>query len=195
MYWIETFTGKVFDLENPTPEKITIMDIAHALSMQCRFTGHCAEFYSVAQHSVLTSLRVPKDLRLAALMHDSAEAYVGDTSRPLKGLMTFMQGTPSVCSSPHLLSDLELIEWDILEAINKKFGVEEDSTGLVQDADLRMLMTERRDLFAITTPPKDWEIDAEPYPETIRPWPSRSAKEMFLRSFYVLSKGDGNEQE
>ena len=44
--WIQTYTRKAFDVLNPDPELICIEDIAHALSNQCRFTGHTREFYS-----------------------------------------------------------------------------------------------------------------------------------------------------
>ena len=45
MNWLQTFTGKLVDIENPTPEMVDIQDIAHALSMTCRFGGHCRDFY------------------------------------------------------------------------------------------------------------------------------------------------------
>ena len=48
--WIETYTGKQFWFLNPTPEMFDIEDIAHALSMVCRYAGHVTHFYSVAAH-------------------------------------------------------------------------------------------------------------------------------------------------
>ena len=53
MYWLQTFTGKKIDLINPTREMVDIEDIAHSLSMICRYNGHCRDFYSVAEHSVM----------------------------------------------------------------------------------------------------------------------------------------------
>ena len=54
--WIETYSGKRFYILDPRPQDVDIVDIAHALSLLTRFTGHTREFYSVAQHSVLVSL-------------------------------------------------------------------------------------------------------------------------------------------
>src|SRR4051794_32940266 len=81
---IITSTGKWFDVFNPNPADVDIEDIVHALSMQCRFTGHTKEFYSVAQHSVLVSLTCPSVDALYGLVHDGSEAYLSDIARPVK---------------------------------------------------------------------------------------------------------------
>jgi len=87
--WMQSYTGKQFDPLNPDPALIDIDDIAHALSNICRFGGHSSRFYSVAEHSVLVAeelwnLHHDADLALAGLLHDAAEAYLGDIPRPLK---------------------------------------------------------------------------------------------------------------
>ena len=80
---ILTYSGVEFDIFNPDPDKILIEDIAHALSMQCRFSGHTRLFYSVAEHSVACA-NLTSGYKLEALMHDSAEAYLHDMISPLK---------------------------------------------------------------------------------------------------------------
>lgn len=88
---IVTISGRRVDVLNPDPGQIDIGDIAHGLSMICRYTGHVHKFYSVAEHSVLVSELVrhfggQRDLQLSALLHDATEAYVTDLARPLKHL-------------------------------------------------------------------------------------------------------------
>ena len=52
---ITTRSGLEFDLAAPDPAQVRLDDIAHALSLQCRFNGHGRAFYSVAQHAVLVA--------------------------------------------------------------------------------------------------------------------------------------------
>lgn len=85
MTWMTTYTGKRFDPERPA---VCIEDIAHALALTCRYGGHCRYPFSVGQHSVLLAryaLDHPGTMNpKAALLHDAAEAYLGDLPAPLK---------------------------------------------------------------------------------------------------------------
>lgn len=88
---IHTVSGIAVDVTRPTAEQIRIQDIAHALSMSCRWGGHVTRFYSVAEHAVTVSRLVEAasdDLRwaLAALHHDDHEAYLGDLITPVKNV-------------------------------------------------------------------------------------------------------------
>jgi hypothetical protein len=82
-----THTGRVIDLKNPSPQMIEIEDIATSLSRICRFGGHSSAFYSVAQHSVMVAAYAPIHAKKWALMHDAAEAYLGDVIKPLKVML------------------------------------------------------------------------------------------------------------
>ena len=87
--WMITFTGKKYWPLDPRPEDVCTEDIAHHLSMICRYGGACKYFYSVAQHSVILSQLLEQERESIqtlqwGLLHDAAEAYVGDTIRPIK---------------------------------------------------------------------------------------------------------------
>lgn len=165
MGWIQTYTGRMFDLNHPTPDMVDPIDVAHALSNLCRFNGHTEDHYSVAQHSVIVSYHVPEYLALAGLLHDAAEAYVGDVAKPLK----------------NMLVSYAAIEDRVRCAVAERFGVPVGymETMPVAVADVRALVTERRDLLG--EPPRDWDLpSAEPFERRIEPWSARQAKVEFL---------------
>jgi uncharacterized protein len=79
-----SFTGREIRFDHPEQIDVCIEDIAHSLSLICRFNGHCHEFYSVAQHSVFVSSLLDDEHALPGLMHDAAEAYIGDIIVPVR---------------------------------------------------------------------------------------------------------------
>lgn len=86
---ISTYNHVEFNPVNPTSGDILIDDIAHALSMMTRANGHFREFYSVARHSINCAYEAKNrgysvKVQLMCLLHDAAEAYIGDMTRPLK---------------------------------------------------------------------------------------------------------------
>lgn len=190
--WQQTFTGRMFWAQDPRPEDVFIEDIARALAMQCRFAGHCKDFYSVAQHCVLVSELVEKSMRqtftvewlirkraLAALLHDAPEAYIGDLVRPLKHT-DFGKGY------------LE-IEKKLATAIEKRFDVVLDPQHeSISEADRVLLVTEKRDLLA--PPPAEWTYaqgrGAIPMADEIEPWTWRRAEADFLQRFEDLNRGN-----
>ena len=87
-HWMMTYKGVRFDLENPEPSMVGIYDIAHALSMKVRFNGHCSDFYTVAQHSVLVSDMCSPKNALWGLLHDAAEMIICDND---KGIICLSQ--------------------------------------------------------------------------------------------------------
>lgn len=167
--WIQTFTGAHFHPFRAQPGEIRIEDIAHALSLQCRFNGHCRHFYSVAEHSVRVSEALPHELALWGLLHDAAEAYVSDLPRPLKDF----------------LPQFRELEDRVLRLIIKTFGLTWPMPPEVDHADLRLLATECRDLMAID--PRQWDLTINPLPARIQPLSPRDAEEAFLRRFRSLT--------
>ena len=135
MSLIQLYSGGYIDLLNPQPEDIHIEDVAHALSNICRFTGHTRQFYSVAQHSVHTTLLLEEqEFALQALLHDASEAYLSDVSTPLK----------------RLLPDYVKLEKRFEAVIAERFGLPATKNPLVKKADLLALVTEKRDLMRKT---------------------------------------------
>lgn len=166
-------SGEYFDLECPESSSFLITDIAHALSNICRYTGHCTEFYSVAQHSVLVSQIVPHEDALAGLLHDAAEAYVGDVSKPLK----------------ILLPDYKVVEDRVEAALFKRFGLPERLPASVKIADRVVLRTEQRDLMDADRHTWFFAGEAKALPSAIVPMSPREAREAFLARFHELTGG------
>ncbi len=174
--YIHTYTGLHFKAHDPSPDQICIEDIAHALSLTCRFGGHCDKMYSVAHHSVLLSYMVPKTDALAALLHDAAEAYLGDMPKPIK----------------NILPDYVKLEKTVSKIILEKFGLQPHLPLTVHCQDNRILTDEAKSLFHIEV---DWVKDKNGTLNTkdnstdIKPWPSLVSEIAFLKRFIMLTKG------
>ena len=169
--WIQTFSGWRFFVLNPEPQDVFLMDLAHALSLICRFTGHTRRFYSVAQHSVLASFHVPPVYALEALLHDASEAYLCDVSRPVK---------------PYLHNYRE-IESNLMRVIAERFKFFLPIHAEVDAVDVRLLMTERRDLLLGSTHRWDEVLEkVQPFPWEIVPWSPEYAEERFLQQAHEL---------
>jgi uncharacterized protein len=164
--WFHTYTGRAFYPLDPRAEEICIEDIAHHLSLQCRFNGAVKEHYSIAQHSVLVSQTVPHHLVLWGLLHDAAEAYYGDMVRPLK-------------KSMHQYKELEK---RCMHVIATMFGLEWPEPIEVKHADDKVLYTERRDLLLVQ---RNWSLDGViiPLEDKITPWTNLGAESAFIKSF------------
>lgn len=170
MTWTQTFTGRQFWLLDPQLEDVCIEDIAHALALQCRFNGACLQFYSVAEHSVRVSRIVSPEYALDGLLHDAAEAYVGDIIAPLK----------------RCLPDFGGIERHIMRCVCERFGLLWPIMPQVKAADRVMLATEARDLMA--PHPAEWVPLPEPLIERIVPWTHVEAERRFMDRFHELAR-------
>lgn len=168
--WMQLISGAPFWPLEPDIERIEIEDIAHALSMQCRFAGHVTRFYSVAEHCVHVSHAVPLEDALWGLLHDAAEAYLVDLPRPVK---PFLHGYRDA-------------ETRLLRAVAARFGLAPEMPQSVHEADNRILMNERDALLASSHIPWGW--NAQPLPDVvIQGWEPGAAKAHFLHYFYELT--------
>ena len=179
--YIETYTGKKFFPLDPRVDDIVIDDIAHALSHQCRFSGHTARFYSVAEHCVRVSEYIEKrgydrTAQMWGLMHDASEAYLVDLPSPLKAL-------------DGLGSAYRIAERNLMLVICERFGLPAVQPECVTEADLRLLATEARDLMPFVE--STWAPQKLPRPlyGPILPWAASTAKAAFLSRFARLRGG------
>ena len=139
MAWIETFTGIKVELGEGleiSEDSINIVDITRSLSQICRFNGHCYPFYSVAEHSINVANAVEDKFKLEALLHDAAEAYVGDMVRPIKKWLGLKYSE---------------LEHAFMKAIARKFNTVEARVtphlcNAIWEADNQALVTERQQL-------------------------------------------------
>tara|TARA_R110000803_G_scaffold67241_7_gene128926 strand:- start:85 stop:612 length:528 start_codon:yes stop_codon:yes gene_type:complete len=171
---IQMLDGQYIDLLKPDFSKTKIDSIGWALSNICRFNGHTKQFYSVAQHSVLSSFLVPEHLAYDALMHDSAEAIIGDVASPLK----------------RLLPDYKAIEETIEIALFKTFNVKYPLPPEIKTADLMMLKAERELLMPDTG--DEWEVLKDVQVNSIlrvsEVWDQKRSYERFINRFKELER-------
>jgi len=162
--YIRTFTGRKFWPLCPHAEDVDILDIAHALSMTCRWGGHCRKFYSVAQHSVLCAAIAPNDaIGRVMMLHDASEAYMTDLPRPAK----------------HGIPEFKIAETRLMAVIAGRFGIAWPMCDVAHEIDNRMLATEAKWLFE----GRD-SFDGERYGGLkFDPWSPARAETCFLNHF------------
>lgn len=178
---LRTSSGRTVCIREPSIGSISMEDIAHALSRICRFGGHVKSgFYSVAQHSInCRSLArhhgESREVCLAVLMHDAAEAYLGDVIKPLK----------------IMLPEYGEIEKRFEELIGLRFGIDfEKHSEAIKMYDHALLVAEKSVLLSDSeTLVFTGEDNVLPYP-----WPTTlrmeyamdSVKDCFISSFLEL---------
>jgi hypothetical protein len=84
---IRTFTGRLVNPFDLTPDDIDIIDIAVALSHINRFNGHTLHTLPVDQHCIEVSQIVEQSgstYAMEGLLHDASEAYLCDIPSPVK---------------------------------------------------------------------------------------------------------------
>lgn len=171
---IKTATGYL-DIAKPKVSDIDIYSIARGLSRQFRYAGQTPKPYSVAEHCVLMAtahVETGGSYGLEMLMHDAAEAFIGDMPKPIKQLL------------PKFIELEQQLENVIVEAFGLR--VSEDTINAIKDFDRRILKTEKQTIW-----PRDkaqWagfnEIKA--LPVELHFLPSHTANDLFLDMFFEL---------
>lgn len=165
--YMTLYSGKRFYPSRIGELEVDIEDIAHALSLLCRFAGHTSKHYSVAEHCVrvATHLRISgssRPVQLLGLLHDATEAYVVDLPSPIKHL-------------PEMKSYRDL-EDAIAERIGKRFGLSPLGHAQVKAADLYLL---------------DYESEEFLGSEGRAGWKAEFAEARYLALFHVLTEAEG----
>jgi hypothetical protein len=174
--YLQTVSGRWVNPFDPDPSQLDAGDIARALANQCRFGGHSRVFYSIAQHSVIVSELVEErtgdvEAAFAALMHDAAEAYLGDLPHPLKHRSA-------------LGAAFKAAEDRLDERIHDRFRIKRD-VAEIKPVDRALLATERR---AFSTESWPWpELEGvEPLDIGLEAWTPDDAAEAFARRYNEL---------
>lgn len=173
-----TYYGVKFYPLEPRASDVLIEDIAHHLSLLCRFTGGIRCLYSVAEHSVRVAQfvsSVQPEHALWALLHDASEAYTNDVARPLKHTTQ--------------LASFRDIERQIMLAVLERFNLPQVEPAIVRETDRRICLTEAAQLRdhgrehwgAMMEHAEGWT----PLPITIEPWSPDVAKRKFLQAFQL----------
>jgi uncharacterized protein len=158
-------SGGLLDLANPRSSDICLSDIACGLSRICRFAGQTRLWYSVAEHSVHAARHAERrghqvEIVRAVLLHDAAEAYVGDMIRPLR----------------RLLPGFAEIERRVQREIFRKFGAQMHwlDNWRLREIDDGLLVAEYAELFGGGVVASD-EFAATPF----QFWPAGQARDEF----------------
>lgn len=171
MSYITTFTGIDFNPLKFTEDDFDIVDIAHSLSMNCRWAGHSSSFYSVAQHAVYVSRFMEKH-KMLGLLHDGSEGYGADMPSPIKAI----------------LPDFRKLEDKIQAKIYSKFlGAQptKEEHDYLKIYDKLLLDFEGTTFIKHWADPIDTSIIYQ-VDEFFHPWHPDEAKEQFLKEFRKL---------
>ncbi len=172
--WMQSRFGRATDMVHPTVEQVDFWEICLTLAHINRFTGCASPSVSVAFHTLLVADLVDEPLKPYALLHDMHEARTGDISTPAAQALGEI-----ACELYEDSSEARYVKDVIEELKGRHDGVILSAAGLppptleqkaeIKIADLRALLTERRDFMS--RPPKPWHesIEAlEPAPNTYR---------------------------
>lgn len=181
--FIRTFTGRRFWPLDPRADEIFVEDVAHHLSLECRFTGATYCQYSVADHSLRVSklaerivmgesrnVTLAREVALWGLLHDASEAYLRDLPKPLK-------------YAPGLGTIYREVERMVMDEVVVRFDLIPHEPAVVKEADTILLNTEKRDLMTGCQE----RPGVARLPETIFPLDHQRAEVEFLRRFEALT--------
>ena len=173
--WIETWSGKRFDILDPQPDMICIEDIAHSTSQVNRFGGHGKFPYPVSQHTRLGSYVIEPEFAMDFLHHDSSEGYIGDMARPLKHF--------SIAGEEY-----RKVEARIQAVICDVFDISRIEPAQVKVVDNAMLYAEKEQIMGDVEWDIKWGDSDKPADVKIVETSFYENKRLFLERFYQLER-------
>ncbi len=173
--WQQMPGGRFWPMD-PREEDIRASDILHNLAQVNRFGGSTDAPISVAQHSVQCAMLAWRagynyETQYALLMHDAAEAYIGDMQRPLKSM----------------IPEFKKIEHRIFEQIRNALEIPYCDEHTIKFFDNMAWMWEKRDLFKTAEPLWPHTPDIELPEEITTAWSWELAEER-MTEIYVLMR-------
>jgi 5'-deoxynucleotidase YfbR-like HD superfamily hydrolase len=162
MTWMQTRFSNAMDLADPQPDDVDIRDIAYSLGGMGRFACHTTVTpYTVAEHSFwvtryieATEKDAPHDLLLGALLHDAAEAYTGDATRPLKQALRKIE-RDYYKGAFDRESSFDRLSFKVEDAVHTRFGTtSRHEIPIIKRADMALLAAEQK--FVMAEPPEEW---------------------------------------
>lgn len=174
---IQTLKGRPFSFCDLSRCVFDAEEVSTVLARVPRYAGHTTWAYSVGQHSVLVARRFDDlSMRLCGLLHDAAEAFVGDQTTVLKAW----------CSE-HDDRSLPELEVRIWTWIASSHGLWPGLIDEVKREDRAAIATERRDLMSEAT--YHWECELpSPWDERIEPWSQEYTRDEWLREYSELCR-------
>lgn len=190
--WGDTY----LDLARPDEITVELDDYAYCLAYTVRWRGQCRvrsgsgpnserrPFYGVGQHCVIGARHMLREGHgpanaAAFLFHESDEVPFGDFPGPAKVLMP----------------DAVALAKRIGASINRGFGIETPDPDLLKRFDIRMLVTEKRDLLHARFGNDSWSHDGEgdctsgyePFADRIVPYsnPEEAAVDFLELAFHL----------
>lgn len=169
---IATFTGKLVNPFDLQPEDIDPRDIAHALSMQCRYTGHVREFYSVGEHCVLIHdylemMEYDTPVLRRALLHDGDETYFLDLAAPIKHYVNGFGEKFKEAAN------------EVTKRLVKRFDLIDPEPPIIKEVDVQLREVEISTLFP-PLPGREHKYSETFLPIRIRNWSPTEAEFQFL---------------
>jgi len=173
-HYVWSYKGLKLWPSDPRMSDFDIVEIANAISKDCRFGGQIHDFYSVAEHSVIMSFLTADPL--AGLLHDGLSEYLlRDMPKPTK----------------RMLPDYNEMEHHLMLVGSDKYGIVLGPQ--LKELDQRLVADEAMVLFPMEPSwLKQWPLPClgDSVKNLIKCWDHDTARGMFLRRYIDIVGSD-----